>query len=403
MPLPLEGLRVLDLTRALAGPFCTMILGDLGADVIKTESIPTGDMCRSWAPFHDGTGVYYLSINRNKRGLALNFRDPRGLETVQRLARKADILVENFKPGTMVRMGLEYDSLKNDNQGLIYASITGFGSEGPYGHWPGYDQIVQGMSGMMSISGQVDGPPTRFGVPLGDLTAGMWAALGITAAVAQRHTTGHGQRVETSLLASLIGMLCVQGQRYLSLGEVAGRIGNDHPVIYPYGAFEAKDGIINIAAGNQQQWATLCRNLDLDDLVEDRRFHDNTARSNNRDDLRRLMNEKLRTKTIIEWTKTLMDKGVPTGPVYDLQQALEDHQVRETGMIETVEHPVIGPLELLSNPLRLGTIGPRTVRMPPPALGEHSIQVLKEFGFTDGEITTLKNAGVLQAKHEEKP
>lgn len=400
MSLPLEGLRVLDLTRALSGPYCTMILGDLGADVIKTEAVPDGDMCRGWGPYQNDIGVFFLSVNRNKRSLAVDFRSPEGLKLLGRLAREADILVENFKPGTIAEMGLEYETLEKENPGLIYASITGFGQDGPYGAWPGYDQIAQGMSGMMSISGQPDGPPTRLGVPLADLVAGMWTALGITAAVAQRHQTGKGQRVDTSLLAGVVGMLCVQGQRYLSLGEVAGRIGNEHPVIYPYGAFESSDGFINIAAATQGQWLKLCEALELQELADDPLFRDNTLRSKNRVALTERMNEKLRARPAIEWTHLLMEAGVPAGPIYDLEQMFNDPQVDHGGLVETIDHPVIGQLKQLSNPLRLGEIGPKTVRRPPPRLGEHNSEVLREFGFDAAEIRALEQAGTMRSQRD---
>jgi len=395
MSLPLEGLRVLDLTRALSGPFCTMILGDLGADVVKTEALLGGDMCRGWGPFQKGIGVFFLSINRNKRSLAIDFRKQQGLEVLGRMARGVDILVENFKPGTIDEMGLGYDVLKNDNPGLIYASIAGFGQDGPYGNWPGYDQIAQGMSGMMSISGQPDGPPTRLGIPLADLVAGMWTALGITAALTQRHQTSRGQRVDTSLLAGVVGLLCVQGQRYLSLGEIPGRIGNEHPVIYPYGAFEAADGLVNVAAATQGQWAKLCEVLGLMALIDDPEFSDNTLRSKNRTKLKEHMNDCLGKRSAIEWTHLLMEAGVPAGPVYNLEQMFNDPHVVHSEFVETVEHPTIGSLKQLSNPLRLGEIGQKTVRRPPPHLGEHGSEVLQSFGFSKSEIDELERSGVI--------
>ena len=395
MSLPLDGLRVLDLTRALSGPFCTMILGDLGADVVKTEAISGGDMCRGWGPFQKGIGVYFLSINRNKRSLAIDFRTQQGLDVLGRMARGVDILVENFKPGTVDKMGLDYDTLKNDNPGLIYASIAGFGQDGPYGNWPGYDQIAQGMSGMMSISGQPDGPPTRLGIPLADLVAGIWTSLGITAALTQRHNTNRGQRVDTSLLAGVVGLLCVQGQRYLSLGEIPGRIGNEHPVIYPYGAFEAADGLINIAAGTEAQWAKLCEVLGLKALIDDPEFSDNTQRSQNRTKLTKHMNASLRRRSALEWTNLLMEAGVPAGPVYDLEQVFNDPHVVHAEFVETVEHPTIGSLKQLSNPLRLGEMGHKTVRRPPPQLGEHGNEVLQSFGFSKPEIDELERSGVI--------
>ena len=401
MVLPLDGIRVLDLSRALSGPYCTMILGDLGADVIKTEPLKGGDMCRAWGPFDRGISCFYLSVNRNKRGLAVDFRTPEGLAVVQRLARRVDVLVENFKPGTTEAMDLDYDTLAADNPRLIYASISGFGAHGPYGGWPGYDQIAQGMSGMMSISGRPDGPPTRLGVPLADLVSGMWMATGVTAAVHQRTATGRGQRVDTSLLASVVGMLCVQGQRHLSLGEVPGRVGNEHPVIQPYGAFEAADGPINIAAANPAQWRTLCRVLGLEGLADHPDFDDNAKRSANRVALAERLNGKLRARPGAEWMSVLMDAGIPAGPIYDLGQVFADPQVRHAGLVETVEHPALGPLKQLSNPLRLGEVGAETVRLPPPALGEHGADVLASFGYTPEQIDDLAAAGAVLRQAEE--
>ena len=395
MPLPLEGIRILDLTRALAGPFCTMILGDLGATVIKTEPTQGGDMSRSWGPYHDGIGVFYLSINRNKQSLAVNFREPRGLELLQQLARDADVVVENFKPGTTKTIGLDYDTLVKDAPRLIYTSITGFGTDGPYGQWPGYDQIAQGMSGMMSITGQADGLPTRLGVPLADLVSGIWSALGTITALHQRERTGSGQKVETSLLAGVVGMLCVQGQRYLSLGDTPQRIGNEHPVIYPYGAFEAADGMINIAAAPQSQWENLCHLLDLDHLVQQSEFVDNDARSSHREQLRKIFNSRLCSRSAIEWTTILMENGVPAGPVFDLQQLFEDPHVAAMGLVELVDHPQLGEIKQLSNPLRLESIGSKTVRSPPPLLGQHTDGILKELGLKSQALVKLKEDGII--------
>ncbi len=392
---PLSSVRVLDLTRALSGPFCTMILGDLGADVVKVEPTPDGEMIRGWGPFHDGIGVFYLSVNRNKRSLAVDFRTGEGLALIRELALSADVLVENFKPGSTARMGLDYASLQAENPKLVYASITGFGDSGPYGTWPGFDQIAQGMSGLMSISGFPDGEPTRVGVPIGDMLAGMWAAVGVNAALAARAASGRGQKVDTSLLAALVGMLCVQGQRYLSLGEVPGRAGNDHPVLYPYGAFTAADGPINLAAPTQPMWAAVCRVLGLETLIEHPDFADNSARSANRDALRQRMNARLKTRTAIEWSRELIEAGIPAGPIYTLDQVFADPQVQHASMAETVEHPTIGPLRQLSSPLRMDGLTGGAVRMAPPLLGQHSRAVLADYGLDPARIGALVDAGVV--------
>ena len=402
MTLPLESVRVLDLSRALSGPFCTMILGDLGADVAKVEPLPDGEMMRGWGPFHEGVGVFYLSINRNKRSLAVDFRSDAGLRLLRTLATRADVLVENFKPGTTRAMGIDFESLREENPRLIYASITGFGTEGPYGEWPGFDQIAQGMSGLMSISGFADGGPTRVGVPIGDLVAGMWTATGITAAIAQRHVNGKGQKVDTSLLASLVGMLCVQGQRYLSLGDVPERAGNDHPVIYPYGTFTASDGLLNLAAATEGMWATLCRVLELERLRAHPDYADNSARSKNRAALRAILNQCLVTRTAMEWTRELIAAGIPAGPIYTLDQVFADPHVVHNGLAEEVEHPVIGKLRQLSNPLRMESIGKRTVRSHPPLFGEHSEAVLGAFGLPASEIATLIADGVVAVADQEQ-
>lgn len=393
--LPLAGLRVLDLTRTLAGPFCTMILGDLGADVVKVEPVPGGEMIRGWGPFDRGISVYYLSVNRNKRSLALDFRAPEGTVLLREMARGADVLVENFRPGAMQGMGLSAERLMTENPRLVYASVTGFGRDGPYGDWPGVDQIAQGMSGFMSITGTDNSEPLRVGLPIGDLCAGMWIAIGIQAALMQRQATGRGQRVETSLLAGLVGMLNVQGQRQLSLGQTPGRVGNDHPVICPYGAFQAADGPFNMAALTDGMWARLCRLTGLDELAEHPEFRDNGARMRNRDEVKRRLNAVFATRPRLEWTEELVALGLPAGPICDMGEVFEDAQVRHAGMVETVEHPVLGALPLLSNPLRLDSIGGATVRMPPPLLGQHSAETLADYGVGADRVAELCDRGVV--------
>jgi formyl-CoA transferase len=373
-----------------------MILADLGADVVKVEPSPKGEMIRSWGPFADGISVYYLSVHRNKRSLSLDFRKPEGIALIAELAAKSDILVENFKPGTMEEMGLGYDTLKHANPRLIYANITGFGRDGPYGDWPGVDQIAQGMSGFMSITGTQENGPIRVGLPVGDVCAGMWSALGIQAAVIERTTSGRGQRVETSLLAGLVGMLNVQGQRQLTLGDTPKRIGNDHPVICPYGAFEAKDGPFNMAALTDDMWRKLCALTGLDTLATNPDYKDNTARMRNRDEIKRQLNAVFASRTRLEWTKDLVNLGLPAGPIYDMADVFEDPQVKHWGMVETVAHPKLGDIKLLSNPLRLDSIGKETVRTAPPLLGEHTAAVLRDFGFNDDHVNHLIEKSIVQ-------
>ncbi len=394
--LPLAGLTVIDLSRALAGPFCATILADLGADVIKIEPSPDGEMVRGWGPFQDGISVYYLSIHRNKKSLVVNFRDPAGLELIRRLADRADILVENFKPGAMADMQLDYATLAARNPRLIFASITGFGTSGPYGGWPGVDQIAQGMSGLMSLTGQKETGPTRVGIPIGDVVGGMWAALGVQAAVIQRHATGRGQMVETSLLAGLIGLLTVQGQRQLSLGDTPGVAGNDHPVVCPYGMFEAKDGPFNMAAATEDMWVKLCKLLGMDDWISDPEYRDNAARHRNREAVKQRLNEKFAARGKMEWTQELVKLGLPAGPIFTLDQVFADQHVNETGIVEEIDHPTLGPLRLISNPVRMAGMGGRSVRSAPPLLGADSRRVLEQFGLGAAEIDALIAAKTVQ-------
>ena len=391
MTLPLANLKVLDLTRAAAGPFATMILADLGADVVKVEPTPKGDMTRLWGPYDHGISVYYLSINRNKKCLGVDFRNEMGLKTLRTMAAKADVVVENFKPGTAETMGLGYQDIQNNNANVIYGSISGLGRTGPYGSWPGLDQIAQGMSGMMSLTGHPGGEPTRYGVPIGDFTAGMWCALAVTAAIAQRHITGKGQRVETSLLGALVGLLSVQGQRYLSNGEVPGQSGNDHPTIYPYGVFEANDGQLNVATAREEHWQRLCTVMGLEELLENPNFVNNDARMLNKDQLRDILNTRFRTRNAMEWTVSLMNEGIPSGPIYSLDKVFNDPQVINQSMVETIQHPTIGTLELLANPMKMDAFEGKSVRLPPPLVGEHNQMILKDYGFTNEEISTLEN------------
>jgi crotonobetainyl-CoA:carnitine CoA-transferase CaiB-like acyl-CoA transferase len=397
--LPLKGVRVLDLSRALAGPFCAMILADIGADVVKVEPTPNGDMIRGWGPFDRGISVYYLSANRNKRGMALDFRHPQARQLLFDLAAKSDVLVENFKPGTMEDMGLNYEDLARANPRLIYASITGFGRGGPAGDWPGFDQIAQGYSGLMSLTGMPETGPTRVGVAIGDLTSGMWSAIGVLGAVIARAASGRGQRVDTSLLASLVGLLSVQGQRFLSLGEVPALAGNAHPVIVPYGAFETADGPLNIAPATPEMWQRLCELLGLAQLPSDPRFIDNAARTRNREELKALLEGKLKLATRAEWTAKMLALGIPAGPINTLADVFADAQVAHCRLVEEVTHPSLGALKQLANPVKMDAFGGRSVRTPPPQLGEHTLTALRDYGFAEAQIQEwLERAVVFQAE-----
>jgi len=395
MPLPLNGVRVLDLTRALSGPFCTMILADLGAEVIKVEPTPSGDMIRQWGPFDQGISAYYLSCNRNKKGIGVNFRRQEGIELIREMALKSDIVVENFKPGRMRDMGLDYESIAKANPAVIYASITGFGSSGPAGDWPGFDQIAQGYSGLMSLTGMPDAGPTRVGVAVSDLTSGMWVAMAILAAWIEKLQTGEGQQVETSLLASLVGLLSVQGQRYLSLGEVPEPTGNTHPVIAPYGAFEASDGLMNLAPATQNMWLKLCELLELEDLIGDERYATNADRMSNRETLKSIIESRLALKTRKEWTEEMIKLGIPAGPINNLDDVFNDAQVRHCRMVETVEHPDLGPLMQLALPITMNGLRQGSVRTPPPNFGEHTLEVMKSYGIDPERLKMLAQNDVI--------
>jgi len=395
LALPLAGIQVVDLTRALSGPFCSMILADLGADVIKVEPMGSGDMIRTWGPFDQGQSAYYLSTNRNKRGIAVNFRDARGLALIRRMADSADVVVENFKSGVMEDMGFGYAELAKTNPGVVFGSITGFGRDGPMGSWPGFDQIAQGYSGLMSLTGQVETGPTRVGTAIGDMTSGMWTAMGILAALFSREQTGQGQRVETSLLASLVGLLGVQGQRYLSLGEVPAPTGNAHSVIAPYGVFETKDGPLNIAPATPDMWLKLCKLLELDALPGDARFVDNAARIKHRDELRTIIESRLQLRTKMEWTEAMIPLGIPAGPINNLSDVFKDPQVQHSRLVEEIQHPLLGALKQVANPIKLAAFAEGSVRMPPPMLGEHTFEVLTEFGYADDQLQQLSLEGVI--------
>jgi formyl-CoA transferase len=374
----LGGLRVLDMSRVLAGPYCAMLLGDLGADVVKVES-PQGDDTRRWGPpYVEGEAAYYLSCNRNKRGIVLDLSTEEGRDTARRLAMRADVLVENFKLGQMERWGLGYEELAKGNPRLVYCGITGFGRTGPLANQPGYDFVIQGMGGMMSITGEPDGEPMRLGVAIVDLTAGMLALSSILAALYAREKTGRGQRIDMSLLDTQLGWLANIGSAYLLTGRLPERYGNAHPNIVPYQAFKASDVWFTLAVGNDQQWARLCAAIKRPDLLEDRRFATNDGRVENRDVLIPLLQSHFETEPAESWLALFSQSGVPAGPINDVGEALRNPQSDSRGAIQYMEHPTIGPFPTVASPLRLeGT--PPVLRRPPPLLGQHTDEVLAEW------------------------
>jgi formyl-CoA transferase/CoA:oxalate CoA-transferase len=393
---PLRDLVVLDLSRILSGPFATMTLADLGADVIKIEQPGSGDDTRQWGPpFQGKDAAYFLSVNRNKKSLAVDLKSPDGLEAVRRLALEADILVENFRPGTAERLGLGYEELSRSNPSLIYASISGYGQTGPDAQRPGYDAIAQARSGIMSVTGEHDGPPVRVGVSSSDLIAGTWAVIGILAALHERERTGHGQWVDISLLDGSISWLTYVAGGYFAGGGVPQRYGSAHPTIAPYQAFQTSDGFVMIAVGNDSLWRKFAGALGQEGLAEDPRFVTNPLRLAHRAELLAIIEQLLRSATSDEWVARLDAAGVPVGPIQTVDQALADPQVVARGLVTEVEHPEAGRLKTIACPVRL-TRTPASVRSAPPLLGQHSDEVLGQLGYSAARIRELHEAGAVQ-------
>lgn len=403
---PLSHLRVLDLSRVLAGPWAGQILGDLGAEVIKIERPGTGDDTRSWGPpYLSGAGgaaevsAYFLSANRNKQSLAVDIAHPEGQELIRKLVAESDVLLENFKVGGLKRYGLDYDSLKRINPKLIYCSITGFGQDGPYANRPGYDFLIQAMGGLMSITGQPDGEPgagpMKVGVALTDIMTGLYATIGVLAALSHRDRTGEGQYVEAALLDVQVACLANQAMNYLTTGKAPSRMGNSHPNIVPYQDFPTADGNMVLTVGNDQQFARLCDVLGHPEWARDERFATNRARVANR----KVLIPKLRQATVMrstrEWVGILEQAGVPCGPVNTLDQVFEDPQVLARGMKQSVAHPELGEVPTVGNPIKL-KLTPVDYRTAPPLLGEHSEHVLQQvIKLSTEEIERLKERGVI--------
>jgi len=390
---PLEGLTVLDLTRVLSGPYCTMLLADMGARVIKIEQPGKGDDTRGWGPpFVEGESAYFLSINRNKESVTLDFKRPEGRAILNRLIATSDVLVENFRPGTLAKLGLDYQTLAASHPRLVHASISGFGHTGPRSGEAGYDAVMQGEGGLMSITGAADGPPFRLGVAIADIVSGMFAAQGITLALFARERTGRGQQVDIGMLDSVAALLTYQAAIYFATGSAPSRMGNRHPTIVPYETFSAADGDFVLAVGNDDQWRRLCAAADIED---DGRFATNRARVTRYDELKPVLDERLRRRTRADWIARLAAAGVPCGSVRDLREVFDDAQLAARNMVATLNHPAIGSLRLLGVPVKLSET-PASVRTAPPTLGQHTDAVLQtDLGMSARDLATLRASGVI--------
>jgi crotonobetainyl-CoA:carnitine CoA-transferase CaiB-like acyl-CoA transferase len=392
--MPLDGVRVLDLGRHLAGPTCAMLLGDLGADVIKVEKPGVGEDGRAAGPpFFAGISAFFLSANRNKRSLTLDIKRAEGQEVFRRLAAAADVVVENFRPGVMDALGIGYAAISASNPRIIYCSISGFGVDGPFADRPGLDQIIQGFSGFMSVTGFEGGEPVRAGIPIADLLTGLYGAYGVLAALQARERTGRGQIVTTSLLEAMVGTMGFQAVRYLNGGGVPPPAGNHHPINAPYGMFRAKDGYLTLGATGEKRWPLLCRLLEAEEWLQDPRFQTNGGRFEHRLELAELIEAKLQARTIEEWERFFNEAGIPAGPVYAMDGTLDHPQVRKMEMVVTRPHPVLGNVSLLGLPVKFSET-PGEVRIPPD-LGEQTDEILREIGVDEGEIGRLRGEGIV--------
>lgn len=395
MRTPLEDLLVIDLTRALAGPYCTMMLGDLGARIIKIETPDGGDDTRGWGPpFINGESSYFLGINRNKESLTLNLKQPDAREVLRRLLGRADVLVENFRAGTMDRFGFGFPSVHALNPRLVYASISGFGQDGPYRERTAYDLILQGMGGLMGTTGEEGGPPVKVGVAVTDIAAGMFAAYGILAALRVRDRTGQGQLVDAAMLDAQVSWLTYQAGYYFATGENPRRLGSAHPSLVPYQAFRTQDGYINVAVGSEGIWSRFVEAIGAPHLADDPRFRTNPDRVAHRSELIALLDPIFATRSTAGWVTALEQAGVPAGPIYQLSDIFGDPQVRHREMMQEIDHPRAGRIKQTGVPIKLSST-PGRIASPPPVLGQHTESILKELGYDVSGIASLRSSGAI--------
>ncbi|WP_342430644.1 CaiB/BaiF CoA-transferase family protein [Neobacillus sp. FSL H8-0543] len=392
---PLEGIKVLELSRTLAGPFCSMQLADMGAEVIKVEQPGIGDETRSYIPPEiNGESTYFMSLNKNKKGITLNLKTEEGQRIVKQLVKDSDVLIENFRNGTMEKFGLGYEVLKEINPRLVYCAVSGFGRTGPMKDEPAYDLLMQGFGGLMSVTGEEGRAPVKVGFSIVDLATGLYASLGVVLALLSREKTGNGQYVESSLLDTIVSLTNYLGQGVLATGKVPGRLGSAHPNLVPYQAFEAKDGYVIIAVPNDGLWRKMCDALDLHDLKDHPKFVVNVNRVANREELVGILTEYTKSKDSSEIIERLKHAGVPSGPINNIAQLLDHPQVQYREMIQQVEHPTIGMLKMLGIPLKLSAT-PGSVRKAPPLLGEDTNEVLANLGYSSEDITNFMEKGII--------
>jgi formyl-CoA transferase len=393
--MPLEGVVVLDATQVMAGPFCTLLLADMGADVIKVEKLQGGDDSRSFGPpFIAGESAAFLAINRNKRSVTLNLKSEEGRDVFRRLAGRSEILVENFRPGTMEGLGLHYEAIHRINPTIIYCSISGFGQTGPYRTLGGFDLVTQGMSGLISVTGHPGGPPTKVGVPISDLNAGMYAVYGILSAYVHRLKTGEGQYVDTSLLEGAVAYTFWESSIYFATGEIPPPMGSAHRLNAPYQVFDTQDGALSVGAANQSTWERLCKVLERQDLAQDPRFLTNADRIRHCRQLAATLQPLFRQRTTAAWLALLNEAGVPAGPIYNMAQVYEDPHVRAREMLVELDHPIAGTIKNIGIPVKLSRT-PGRIRRPAPLLGQHTEEVLHWLGLDQAQIGKLRAAGAI--------
>ncbi|MEW9670442.1 CaiB/BaiF CoA transferase family protein [Ammoniphilus sp. 3BR4] len=390
----LQGVRVLDLTRVLAGPYASMVLADLGADVVKIENPNGGDDSRGYGPFVNGESVYFISLNRNKKSLSLNLKSPEGKKIFLSLVKDADVVLENFRPGTMEKLGLGYGELEKINQRLIYAASSGFGHTGPYSQRAAYDLIVQGMGGIMSLTGNPEGPPTRVGASIGDITSGLFTTIGILAALQTRRETGRGQKVDVAMLDCQVAILENAIARYAVTEDSPRPTGNRHPSITPFAVFQASDGHVVVAAGNDTLWKKWCSTVGKEELAEDPRFKTNADRTDNWPVLEPIMGEVIKQRTVEDWLKLFEEAGIPSSPINDIAKVVEHPQVLAREMVVYQDHPIAGRVMMPGIPVKLSRT-PGSIVAAAPLLGQHNEAILAGLGYTKSEMEQLREQGVV--------